>query len=148
MEVLNDPILNRDKEHSLEPILQDTYEDSLSLDHTSDIVSDVQDQIFISHVQDHSLSELKFTTTERGGQCLMEMGFSYTSHQIRGNIVQWQCVQRSVCSARIHTQNQIVIKRIHENTHESNSSIFHCSKVKTVIKRRAFDTQDSTHNIF
>ena len=141
------PILNRDKEHSIEPILQDTSEDSLSLDHTSDIVSDVQDQIPISHVQDHSLSELRFTTTERGGQCLMEMGFSYTSHRIRGNIVQWQCVQTSVCSARIHTQNQIVIKRIHEHNHESNSSIFHCSKVKTVINRRAFDTQDSTHNI-
>ena len=65
MEVLNDPILNSDKEHSIEPILQDTSEDSLSLDHTSDIVSDVQDQIPISHVPHHSLSELRFTTTER-----------------------------------------------------------------------------------
>ena len=33
------------------------------------------------------------------------------------------------------------------HNHENNPSVFHCFKVKTAIKRWAYDTQVSTHNI-
>ena len=164
MEALNDPLLNFDviSEISLpldhtsdiipdipeqSPISLTQSEISLPLDHTSDIISDIPEQSPISLAQAQLLSELEFTTTERGAQCLLENGFSYTKHRIRGNIVQWQCVQRGVCNARIHTQNQIVVNRINGHNHENNPSVFHCLKVKTTIKRRAYDTQDGTHNI-
>ena len=129
------------------PISLTQSEISLPLDHTSDIIPDIPEQSPISPAQAQLLSELEFTTTERGAQCLLENGFSYTKHRIRGNIVQWQCVQRGVCNARIHTQNQIVVNRINGHNHENNPSVFHCLKVKTTIKRRAYDTQDGTHNI-
>ena len=132
MEALNDPLLNFDV----------ISEISLPLDHTSDIIPDIPEQSPISLAQAQLLSELEFTTTERGAQCLLENCFSYTKHRIRGNIVQWQCVQRGVCNAKIHTQNQIVVNRINGHNHENNPSVFHCLKVKTTIKRRAYDTQD------
>ena len=119
--------MNRDQENSIEPILEDSSNDLLSLDHTSVIDLVILDLKSSSYVQDSS-SELKFTTTERGGQCLLEKGFSYTTLRIRGNTVHWQCVQRGVSNARIHTQDQIIVKRINEHSHEGNSAIFHCSK--------------------
>ena len=55
------------------------------------------------------------------------------------------CIE--VCAMHAYTQNQIVVKCFNGHNHENNPFIFHCSKVKTAIKRRASDAQDSTHNI-
>ena len=91
--------------------------------------------------------ELEFTTTERGGKSLIEKGYSYTRHRSKGDILQWQCVQRSVCNARLHTKGQIVVRRINEHNHEINPFVFHCSRVKAGMKRKASTTQEGTHSI-
>ena len=84
MEALNDPILNRDKEHTIEPIFEDTADNSLPLDHTADIIQDIPEQSTIPLAQAQLLSELEFTTTERSTM-FMGNGFSYTEHIIKGN---------------------------------------------------------------
>ena len=59
----------------------------------------------------------------------------------------WQCIQRVICKARIHTCENVVVSRNNEHNHESNSANFHCSKLKAGIKRSASETQVGPHSI-
>ena len=92
-------------------------------------------------------NELEFSTTEKGKPCLMENGYTYTKHRVYKDTFQWHCVERKTCRARIHTNGTNVLKKTNEHTHELNSKIFHCNVVKAGIKRKAADTQETTHSI-
>ena len=116
MEALTDPLLNRDMEHTIESIFDVTSENSLLLDHTFDIIPIYLNKAPFLLLKPSYCLNLNLLP-QRGARCLLENGFSYTKHRIRGNIVQWQCVQRGMCNARIRTRNQIVVNRINEHNH-------------------------------
>ena len=92
-------------------------------------------------------SSFQVTTTQRVGVCLMEGNFVYTRHRTIHNKVHWQCIQRVICKARIHTCGNEIVARVNEHTHEANSDAFHCSKLKAGMKRSASLTQVETHTI-
>ena len=77
----------------------------------------------------------------------MEGNFVYTRHRTIHNKVHWQCIQRVICKARIHTCGNEIVARMNEHTHEANSDAFHCSKLKAGMKRSASLTQVGTHTI-
>ena len=89
---------------------------------------------------------LQIATTERGGSCLLENNFVYTKHRKINNKFHWQCFQRMVCNARVHTLDDTVVARINEHNHEPNSPLFHCAKLKAGIKRNASQSQIGPHS--
>ena len=93
------------------------------------------------------LSSFQVTTTQRGGVCLMEGNLVYTRHRAINNKVLWQCIQRVIWKARIHTCGGEIVGRMNEHTQEANSDIFHCSKLKAGMKRSASLSQVGTHTI-
>ena len=101
----------------------------------------------IPNISTPDVPSFQLTTTERGGQCLMESSFVYTKHRVINDKVHWQCIQRGVCKARIHTVGNNVIARKNEHTHKSNSDTFQCLKMKARMKRSASLTQQGTHSI-
>ena len=90
---------------------------------------------------------LQITTAERGGSCLLENNFVYTKHRKINNKIHWQCIQRTVCNARIHTLDDTVVARINVHNYEPNSPIFYCAKLKAGIKRNATQSKTGTHSI-
>ena len=87
--------------------------------------------------QDNPTSiELSFSETSKGGPLLLEGGFTYTRHRVKGEVTQWHCVQRSYCKARLHTKGNNVIARKNTHSHENNSPIFYNSQAKAGMKRK------------
>ena len=78
---------------------------------------------------------------------LLEGGFTYTRHRVKGEVTQWHCVQRSYCKARLHTKGNNVIARKNTHSHENNSPIFYNSQAKAGMKRKACESQEPTHSI-
>ena len=58
-----------------------------------------------------------------------------------GEVIHWQCEQRGVCKFRVHTKGMQIIKR----TNEHLSSYLPGGKI--AMKRKASETQDSSHLI-
>ena len=57
------------------------------------------------------------------------------------------CVQRGLCRAILHTQGLGILKRTNEHSHPPDEGSISCSEVKATIKRKAKDSQDSSHYI-
>ena len=85
--------------------------------------------------------------SSRGGNKLEENGFLFDKHKILGEITYWQCERRKECKARLHAQGIGIIKRINEHLHGPDMRKILCLETKAGIKRRAAQTQDSTHHI-
>ena len=64
-----------------------------------------------------------------------------------GEVTYWQCERRNDCKARLHTQGTQVIKRINDHLHGPDMQKVSCLETKAGIKRKATQTQDSTHHI-
>ena len=67
--------------------------------------------------------------------------------KISGNVTYWQCERRSDCKARLHTDGMRIIKRINQHVHGPDIHKVSCLEVKAGIKRKAVETQDSSHPI-
>ena len=52
-----------------------------------------------------------------------------------------------MCKARLHTQGMKIVKRTNEHLHGPDMVAESCLETKFGIKRRAEQTQDSTHHI-
>ena len=52
-----------------------------------------------------------------------------------------------MCKARLHTQGMIIVKRTNEHLHGPDMVAVCCLETKSGIKRKAQQTQDSTHHI-
>ena len=138
-------------QHPIEPSLQELTEcwqnqSILQCDNIS--YSEHQTPISVPTTSPHQIEpELQFTTTQRGGKCLIENLFTYTRHRVKGDIDQWQCIRRGICNARIHTRGMKVVSRINEHSHERNQHIFCCSKIKATIRDKASETRETTNDI-
>ena len=91
--------------------------------------------------------QFRLITSSRGGNKLVENGFIYDKHKISGNVTYWQCERRSDCQARLHTDGMQIIKRINQHFHGPDIHKVSCLEVKAGIKRKAVETQDSSHHI-
>ena len=96
---------------------------------------------------EYNASQFRFIKSSRGGNKLEENGFLYDKHKVLGEVTYWQCERRNDCKARLHTQGTQVIKRINDHLHGPAMQKVSCLETKAGIKRKATQTQDSTHHI-
>ncbi|KAI6648033.1 hypothetical protein LOD99_8235 [Oopsacas minuta] len=85
--------------------------------------------------------------TNKGGQKMLEGGYLYLMHRRVGEMTHWQCEQRGECKARVHTKGMEIMKRTNEHLHAPDVQATACCEIKAGIKRKARDTQDSSHHI-
>ena len=78
---------------------------------------------------------------------LIEGGFVYDRQRIIGDTTHWQCERRGLCKARVHTNGMAIVKRTGEHLHESDEQQVECIALKAGVKRKARDTNDTTHHI-
>ena len=91
--------------------------------------------------------EFRLLQSSRGGYKLAENGFLYDKQRKVGDIIHWQCEQRSICKARLFTKHSEIVRRSNDHIHEADENRISCYETKTRIKRKAESTQDSTHQI-
>ena len=89
----------------------------------------------------------RLTRSQRGAEKLTEGGFSYGKQRRVGGVTHWLCERRGFCRANIHTQGTEIIKRTNEHLHAPDEPAVSCCEVKVGMKRKARDTQDSSHQI-
>ena len=67
--------------------------------------------------------------------------------QRRVGEIHWQCEQRGVCKARVHTKGTEIVKRSNDHLHPADEQAVICQETKVGIKKKARDSQDSAHHI-
>ncbi|KAI6655653.1 hypothetical protein LOD99_1793 [Oopsacas minuta] len=85
--------------------------------------------------------------SQRGGDKLLENGFLFGVQRRVGDVTHWLCEQRGVCKARVHTKGMVIVKRTNEHSHGPDEQTADCCEAKAGMKRRARESQDSTHHI-
>ena len=85
--------------------------------------------------------------SQRGGNKLVERGYIYGVQRRAGEVTHWLCEKRGVCNARIHTQGTQIVERTNEHLHAPDEQAVSCCQTKISIKRRARESQDSSHHI-
>ena len=98
-------------------------------------------------MENDTLDQFTLIKSSRGGHKLSERGFIFDKQRIYGDVTHWQCEKKGECKARIHTRNMNIIKRTNEHTHGPDQQLITCLETKVGIKRKAQETQDSTHCI-
>jgi len=84
--------------------------------------------------------------TERGHEFFVNDGYKYTLGHIwksDASKATWRCEfknGKTRCPAQITVQNNTVISRRHEHTHESNPAGIQVTQIRNTIKRRAVET--------
>ena len=89
----------------------------------------------------------RLTRSQRGAEKLTEGGYSYGRQRRVGEVTHWLCERRGFCNARIHTQGTEIIKRTNEHLHAPDEQAVSCCEVKVGMKRKARNSQDSSHHI-
>ena len=96
--------------------------------------------------QSHHQS-FRLSISQRGAEKLIEGGYIYGKHRRIGETTHWLCVQRGLCKAIVHTQGFEIVKRTNQHLHPPDEKAISCSEVKTNIKRKEKESQDSSHYI-
>ena len=94
-----------------------------------------------------SQPEFKLIKSSRGGLKLSEGGYIYDKQRIHGELTHWQCEKKGVCKARLHTKEMSIMKQTNEHLHGPDYHLVTCLETKVGIKRKAQDTQATTHQI-
>ena len=69
--------------------------------------------------------------------------FVFDKHSKKNpNIKFWRCENKNECKARIHTSDNVVIKKINEHSHGASAASVEVAAIKTNVKRRAEESQD------
>ena len=55
--------------------------------------------------------------------------------------------ERERCNAKVHTQGMKIVKRTNEHLHTPDEQVVSSYETKVGIKRKARETQDSSHHI-
>ena len=97
--------------------------------------------------EDLNQQPFRLIKSQRGGNKLLERGYIYGMQRRAGDVTHWLCEQRGICKARVHTKGMEVVKRTNEHTHAPNEQDESCCETKAEIKRRARESQDSSHHI-
>ena len=81
------------------------------------------------------------TCSQRGAMKLVERGYIHGKQRSIGEVTHW------LCKAIIHTKGAEIIKRtnVHLNAPDEQTTV--CCEVKAGIKRKAVDSQDTSHQI-
>ena len=89
----------------------------------------------------------RLTRSQRGAEKLIEGGYSYGKQRRAGGVTHWLCERRGICKAIVHNQGMEIIKRTNEHLHAPDEQAVSCCEVKVGMKRKARDSQDSSHHI-
>ena len=90
---------------------------------------------------------LRLIKSQRGGNKLVEGGYIYGVQRRVGEVTHWLCERRGICNARVHTQGMEIVKRTNEHLHAPDEQVVSSYETKVGIKRKARETQDSSHHI-
>ena len=85
--------------------------------------------------------------SQRNAEKLVEGGYMYGKQRRIGETTHWLCEQRGLCRAILHTNGNEIVKRTNEHSHTSDNTAVSCREVKANLKRKAKDTQESSHYI-
>ena len=99
---------------------------------------------FMAEFPNHSFTLMK---SQRGGDKLVEGGYTYGKQRRLGEVIHWLCEQRGSSKAILHTKGGEIIKRTNIHLHPPDEQAISCSKVKLDLKRKANHSQDSSHQI-
>ena len=77
----------------------------------------------------------------------MEGGYVYGVQRRVGEVTHWLSEKRGVCNARVHTQGTEIVKGTNEHLHAPDEQAVSCYETKIGIKRKARDSQDTSHQI-
>ena len=91
--------------------------------------------------------QFKLLQSTRGGYKLAENVLLCDKQRKVGEVIHWQCEQRTICKARIFTKDLEIIRRSNDHIHGADENRISCYETKTQIKRKAELTQDSIHQI-
>ena len=89
----------------------------------------------------------RLTRSQRGAEKLTEGDYCYGKQRRVGDVTHWLCERRGICRAIIHTQGMEILKRTNEHLHAPDEQAVSCCEVKVGMKRKARDSQDSSHHI-
>ena len=89
----------------------------------------------------------RLVKSERGGTKLTESGYMYGMQRRVGEMIHWQCERRGVCKSRLHTKGTEIVNRTSEHLHAPDVQAVICQETKVGIKRKARDSQDTSHQI-
>ena len=85
--------------------------------------------------------------SQRGGSKLVEGGYVYGVQRRVGEVTHWLSEKIGVCNARVHTQGTEIVKRTNEHLHSPDEQAVSCYETKIGSKRKARDSQDTSHQI-
>ena len=98
-------------------------------------------------ISENNHQSFSFIKSSKGCIKLIEGGFIYGQQRRVGEVVHWQCERRGICKARVHTKGSQIVKRTNEHLYEPDEESVTCQEVKIGMKRKASETQDSSHLI-
>ena len=78
---------------------------------------------------------------------MIEGGFCYRKQRVVKEVTHWLCERRGSCKAIIHTKGLEIVKRTNDHLHAPDEQAASCCEVKAGIKRKANESQDSSHQI-
>ena len=103
-------------------------------------------QTIIWHMEPPLAPPFKLMKIQRGNK-LVVRGYIYGEHRRVGEVTHWLYEKRGICNARIHIQGTEIVKRTNEHLHAPDEQAVSCCETKIGIKRRARESQDSSHHI-
>ncbi|KAI6649971.1 General transcription factor II-I-like [Oopsacas minuta] len=89
----------------------------------------------------------RLTKSQRGGDKLLEDGYSFGVQRRVGDVTHWLCEQRGVCKARVHTKGMVIVKRTNGHSHGPDEQAADCCEAKAGMMRKARESQDGTDHI-
>ena len=78
--------------------------------------------------------------SQKGGQKMIEGGYMYGMQRRVNDVTHWQCEQRGVCKARVHTKGMDIVRRTNEHLHAPDEEAVRCYETKVGMKRQALST--------
>ena len=94
---------------------------------------------------------MEFITSTRGGSKLIFEGYVYVKQKDLANgAISYECELRRnelQCKPKLHVIGNNITSRINEHTHAPNTGRTDATKIKSVLKQRALDTDESAQQI-
>ena len=129
MKALTDQLLNRDMEHMIESIFDVTLDNSLLLDHTSDIIRIYLNKAPFLLLKPSYCLNLNLLPQREEHDVYWEMVFHTQNTESEEILCNGNVCRGYVQCNNTHTKSDRV-NRINEHNHENNPSVFHCFKVR------------------
>ena len=96
------------------------------------------------------LSTMEFIESERGQPKLSYQSFIYVKQKNLANgVVSWECEKRrhNRCNAKVKVRSEEVVSHVNTHSHAADPARKETLQIKTAIKRRAIETDETAQQI-